>query len=81
MEPEWTTEWPTETGRYWFYGYRYGKVSVGREQRPYLMLMNATRLGDGSFMYIGDGQFVYEKDAEQAHFCKFVSPELPELEN
>jgi len=28
---EWTKEWPSEVGNFWFYGYRYGKIACGRK--------------------------------------------------
>jgi len=75
---EWTTEFPTEEGLYWFYGYRYGKISCGSTNEPELSKVDVHVVKNG-FMYIADGQFMYEGDVEQPHFQKITPPELPEL--
>lgn len=75
---KWTTKFPTEPGLYWFYGYRYGKISCGSECDPELMLAQVITISDGT-MVIANGQFVQEKEVEQAHFMKCVPPKFPEL--
>ena len=40
---EWGDEFPDKEGIYWFYGYRYGKISCGRETKPELMLIKYDR--------------------------------------
>ncbi len=75
---KWTTKFPTEPGLYWFYSYRYGKISCGQESKPELMLAKLRTIGNGT-MLIADGQFVDESEVEQAHFMKCVPPKLPKL--
>lgn len=72
----WTKEWPNEVGNFWFYGYRFGKISCGTKCKPELMLFKVRKCANG-LMYAADGQFVYESEVEEAHFQKIVMPELP----
>lgn len=75
---KWTTKFPTEPGLYWFYSYRYGKISCGQECEPELMLATVHKIADGT-MLIADGQYVHKSEVEQAHFMKCVPPKLPKL--
>ena len=79
MENEWTTYFPKEPGRYWFYGYMYGKISCGRKQNPELILVDVHRIVNG-LSYIANGQFMYKSEVECAHFKKFEPFELPNLQ-
>jgi len=74
---EWTTEFPTESGRYWFYGYRYGKISCGYPCE--LVLMSVEAKCSNGMVYIADGHFMYESEVEEPHFCKADLPDLPKL--
>lgn len=74
----WTTKFPTEEGLYWFYGYRYGKVSCGFKEEPELMSLKVMKCANG-FLYAANGQMVYESEVEEPHFIKAVLPELPEI--
>ena len=76
---DWSTEFPKEVGEYWFYGYRYGKISVGREVEPELMFIEARRCSNG-FLYIAAGQHMFESEVEEPHFKKVDLPELPDME-
>jgi hypothetical protein len=76
---EWTTEFPKEKGEYWFYGYRYGKISVGRECEPELMFVEVIKSSNG-FLYNAAGQMMWESEVEEPHFKKADLPELPEME-
>jgi len=66
----WTSEWPTEPGKYWFYGFYFGhkpkdglpklglvKVSKDMKNEPIRVL-------DGKFMYKVDGHIGFFSDAE-----------------
>ena len=76
--PKWTTKWPTKEGWYWFYGYRYGKISCGHEEHPVLHLMHGRKCRTGITL-ICDGQFVYRSEVEEPHFLEAILPELPEM--
>ena len=70
------TKWPTEVGHYWFYGYRYGKISCGAECEKEIMLCEASKMANG-LAVIGDMQFIYENEVEEALFIPATLPEIP----
>ena len=76
---KWTKKFPKKEGDYWFYGYRYGKVSCGHPTEPEMMRLQVRKCANG-FMYTAEGQFMYEKEVEEAHFCPIEYPELPEID-
>ena len=78
-ENAWSKEFPTEPGYYWFYSYRYGKISCGRETEPELMLARVHKVSSGVII-VADGQHVFKSETECAHFKKAELPELPDLE-
>lgn len=80
MKNEWKKEFPTKPGRYWFYGYRYGKISRGYKQDPELTLVKVSKISNG-VMYISDGQFMHKKEVECPNFKLVDLPELPELDD
>lgn len=75
---EWTKKWPTKEGIYWFFGYRYGKVSCGSECEPELCLVTVRRAANG-FMFTAEGQFMYKNETEEAHFQRASLPKPPTL--
>ena len=75
----WIKEFPTEPGSYWFYGYRYGKISCGHDCEPELIFVEVSKISNG-FMYVANSQFIFESEVEEPHFKKVELPELPELE-
>jgi hypothetical protein len=78
MKVKWTTEFPVKEGNYWFYGYRYGKVSCGQECEPEWMVVRVRKCANG-LLYIADGQFMYKSEVEDAHFAPLELPEFPKL--
>ena len=75
----WSTKFPKKEGWYWFYGYRYGKLSPFEPCEPEICFVNVRRFGDGNWSYVADGQFLYAKDVEEAHFKKVDFPQFPKL--
>jgi len=73
---KWTKKWPEEEGVYWFYGYRYGKISCGSKCDPEFMLVSVDKTSNG-FIHTANGQFMYESETEEAHFQKTILPEPP----
>ncbi len=57
MKEEWSTEFPKKEGKYWFYGYRYGKISVGEECEPELMFAEVMKTSNG-FLYVANGHMM-----------------------
>lgn len=73
---KWCQDWPEEEGYFWFYGYRYGRVSCGRPQKPEYMLMKVRKIANG-FMYVADGQFMGMGEVEEAWFIRALLPSIP----
>ena len=79
MNEQWTTEFPTEPGTYWFYGYRYGKISCGTANEPELVSVEVFKIANG-MMCKADGQMMFESEVECPHFCVAELPDLPVIE-
>lgn len=77
-DDRWTTEFPEEEGFFWFYGYRYGKISVGRLAEPELLFVKVIKISVG-YMHITQGSYMWESETEDAHFMKVKLPKLPKL--
>ena len=75
---KWTKQWPKKPGYFWFYGYRYGKVSCSTANDPELMFVKVRKISDG-FMYMANGQFMYKSEVEDAHFQETILPKLPQI--
>ena len=72
----WTTEWPTEPGRYWFYGYSFGiKTTSGLPQVSCVKVIKTRR---DQIVRLIDGKFMYEAEGHKGFFSKaediFVPP-------
>lgn len=75
---KWSKKFPTKEGDYWFYGYRYGKVSCGHLAEPEWMRLEVRKCSNG-FIYNAEGQFLYEREVEEAHFIPIEYPEPPKI--
>lgn len=69
---EWTDEWPTEPGWYWFWGQPWDN---GPPQL-YSIIVRLDALG--SAVYVTDGHFMYEAEGAQGLWCPTIFPDLPE---
>lgn len=74
----WSTKFPEKEGDYWFYGYRYGKISCGTKCEPEWMHLKVRKCANG-FLYMADGQFMYKQEVEEPHFIEIEFPETPKL--
>lgn len=79
MKLKWSTKFPKKSGNYWFYGYRYGKISCGEETKPEWMIVRIRKCANGFLNIDSGGQFMYEQEVEEAHFAPLELPEFPEL--
>ena len=78
---KWTTEFPTEEGYYWFYGYRFGKDrGFGKKNKPELMFTEVREVANG-MMYVANGNFMFPNEVEEPHFQKVELPEFPKMED
>jgi len=78
MNNQWTKEWPTEPGWYWFCGWR-GRWLFNRKTIPHLHTVKVTIAGDNRPIYICDGQFMYRDERPIGFFLPLEMPELPEM--
>lgn len=77
---QWSKEFPTKEGDYWFYGYRYGKVSCGQKCKPEINRLRVLKCANG-LLYVSEGSVMYESEIEEAHFCPIEYPELPKIDD
>ncbi len=75
IKKQWTEEFPTESGFYWFYGYLYG-----HKCDPEFTLIEVMKAYNGNIAYIAHDKIVYKKDVVLPHFQKIELPILPVLE-
>lgn len=73
MKVDWTREWPSKFGCYWFYGIAHGAKS------PELMFVKAWQTGNSKIALVADGNFLYREEAS-GMFAVAETPELPEME-
>ena len=69
MDIMWTKKWPNKEGNYWFYGYRYGRISIGQKCDPEYVFVKARKISNG-LLIIGDGQIMYSSEVEEAWWKK-----------
>lgn len=70
----WTSEWPTEPGHYWFYGCRY--AGRARPGRPYYVTV-LERQTLGSVYYITCGDYLSKAGGAEGVWQPVQFPELP----
>ena len=75
IKDEWTKEFPTEKGEYWFYGHA-NKYSIYQQDKEwYYIKIRKDSLGN--IMYITEGSFIQESFM-QGIFTKVKFPDIPE---
>lgn len=68
----WTTEWPTESGFYWFYGFLWG---YRNGDKPRLVSVEVSPISNG-IMYVTKGSFIYKREG---HIGLWHVADLPKL--
>ena len=78
-DDDWTDEWPTEKGTYWFHGWPFGKNNGfnGEPTPPVTSIVKAVRNGSGTITLVMDGHFFYQSEGAVGKFRKAVLPEPP----
>lgn len=71
----WTTEWPTEPGFYWFYGWPYRD----REREPEWCFVRVSQIANKKPMYATNGHVMYKSDGGTGKWLPVVLPEAPEV--
>lgn len=78
---DWILEWPTDPGRYWFYGWR---STFGlRNSKPRMHMVEVRTAGgpDRRFtMYVCDGGFIHQSEGGYGLWLSAVVPDSPQLE-
>lgn len=76
---EWTTEWPTEPGTYWFYGYRYGYD--GRLPNLNFVEIRSLQNSHGGWSLVGitRGAFMYKQEGHDGLWLPAELPPLPSV--
>ena len=69
-ENEWTPDWPTEHGWYWFYGHKYGEEKVS------ITVVRVRKVTDGVVRVI-DGAFMYKGEKHRGVFQRISTPVIP----
>ena len=77
VERVWTSAWPTEPGKYWFYGYYYGDLTI--DGLPKLGLVTVVKTGQNQIIRLVEGKFMYREDTHVGFFTKAETPVVPSL--
>ena len=72
--PEWTEEWPTEPGRYWFYGHLGPPYTIGD---PILRHVNVRKISNG-LLYVTSNTTL---DKRSRGLWWPIAIEEPEIDN
>jgi len=73
----WTSEWPTEPGLYWFYGYYYGDLTI--DGLPKLGLVTVVETSQGQTIRLVEGKFMYTEDSHVGFFSEVEDIVVPSL--
>lgn len=71
---EWTIEWPSEPGYYWFYGWAF----TDRSRDPELHFVKVRGIAQGKLMYVTNGHFLFKQEGGEGYWMPVTLPELPE---
>jgi hypothetical protein len=69
-ENEWTPDWPTEPGWYWFYGHMYG------EEKRSAGVVRVSKISNG-LIHVLDGNFMWPKEGHRGVFQRLPAPVIP----
>lgn len=71
----WTSDWPTEPGNYWFHGWLH-KCSY--DSKPKTCLVKAFNLGP-TLALVAEGSFIYRRDGAKGLWLPAEVPEPSEF--
>lgn len=72
-EPVWSKTWPTEEGKYWFYG------RLFKDDKPEMALVDVWKTSNG-FAYVTRGMFLYKQETA-GMWTSAIVPEPPEVDD
>jgi hypothetical protein len=70
--------WPTKAGWYWFYGYRYKRIGVSKNDKKRLLLCEASVNASGHIMVISPGAIFFNSEPEEPQFIPATLPTIKE---
>jgi hypothetical protein len=73
----WTKGLPTKEGKYWFYGYRDGKMLGSHKNEPEMLLMKVIKTSSGGLLSVAEGAFVFAGEVENAWHTEANLPDPP----
>lgn len=74
----WTNQWPTEPGEYWFYGWCWGS----RARDPQMHFVRASRTGPPEhpgLVVVTDGHFLWQSEGGLGLWCPAKLPDAPDV--
>lgn len=74
---EWSEEFPTEKGNYWFYGWT--SSFENDETEPRMRFVKIIVLDDGSLYVVADGQLMFKCEEPKGKWAKADVPNPPKL--
>lgn len=78
MIKQWSKEWPTKSGWYWFCGWR-ARWLFDNKSIPVLSTVKVRISGNNHLIYICDGNFMFKEDGAIGFFLPLETPEVPEM--
>lgn len=69
----WTKEWPTCPGYYWFYGWCFGD----RDRAAKHHYVKVRKIANG-VSYVADGHFLYKAEGGDGYWSPAITPVLPD---
>ena len=75
---KWTTEWPTEDGEYWFYGWR-DHYEISDMRPPQIHCVRVLGI-PGGVIYANGSEPMFRSHRAYGVWTKVDFPELPEIE-
>jgi hypothetical protein len=75
LNKQWSAEWPTKPGYYWFFGYQFKS-----ESNKHLYTVRVVSIADNKRATICEGSFMYKSATGKGYWQEIELPELKELE-
>jgi hypothetical protein len=76
--PAWTSEWPKESGCYWFYGTRHGRTGENGNVIHSTFFVKAHQNPQG-LVLVCEGQFLFREDGAKGFWLKAELPAQPTI--
>jgi len=73
---DWTEDWPTEPGHYWFYGWCFRPWGSVRVRPPEWHFVRVSRTAN-SLAFVTDGHFLYKSEGGEGLWMPAMLPEPP----